>query len=207
SVNGEYRITFTVNQKYKGIIGDTVIVKTQSSSAACGYDAGYDTFKTGSVWVIYATGNAVEGYSTNSISVNTQYNSVALATAAMLTAGVTAPKDDTPTMCTMQYAPVCGKKDTGVRCVTTPCPSYEIKTYGNSCMLKGDKAEYLYEGECKTESTTVTPKPSPAVGGTMSTDTTVSGSADVQIEAAPIVKVTLWQKIMIGFKNAFSFWK
>lgn len=38
-----------------------------------------------------------------------------------------------PEMCTRQYQPVCAQKDTGVRCVTTPCPSTEWKTYGNGC--------------------------------------------------------------------------
>lgn len=209
SVNGEYRISFDVNHKYKGSMGDTVIVKAQSSSAACGYDAGYETFKKGSVWTIYATGNAVEGYSTSSISVNTQHTTVALAVAAMTAAGVTAPKDEAPTMCTMQYAPVCGKKDTGVRCVTTPCPSYENKTYGNSCQLAADKAEYLYDGECKDEApTTVAPKPNPASGDQ---GTAVSGEVSVGTEAsvdvAPAPQISLWQKIVLGFKSMFSFWK
>jgi len=207
SVNGEYRISFAVEQNYKGSIGNTVTVKTQSSSAACGYDAGYETFKKGSVWVIYASGNAVEGYSTNSISVNTEYKSVALAIAAMTTAGVVATKDETPTMCTMQYVPVCGKKDTGVRCIKAPCPSFETKTYSNSCMLGADKAEYLYEGECKDESpTTVTPKPVTG-GGTVAVDVDVSGDTEAPIDVAPLPKVTFWQKIMLSIKGAFSFWK
>jgi hypothetical protein len=36
-------------------------------------------------------------------------------------------------MCTRQYLPVCATRDTGVRCVTTPCPSSEQKTYSNGC--------------------------------------------------------------------------
>ncbi|MDB5225529.1 MAG: hypothetical protein JWL87_481 [Candidatus Adlerbacteria bacterium] len=49
-----------------------------------------------------------------------------------------------PTMCTMQYAPVCGQSQDGT-----------AKTYGNSCMLGADQATLLYEGECKTETTPV----------------------------------------------------
>lgn len=63
---------------------------------------------------------------------------------------------ETPTMCTMQYDPVCGAKQ--VQCVTAPCyPIYE--TYGNSCMLGADKnATYIHKGEC-TESETGPIKP------------------------------------------------
>lgn len=41
-------------------------------------------------------------------------------------------------MCTRQYLPVCATRDTGVRCVTTPCPSSEQKTYSNSCEACAD---------------------------------------------------------------------
>jgi hypothetical protein len=36
-------------------------------------------------------------------------------------------------MCSMIYAPVCATRDTGVRCITTPCPSSERKTYSSAC--------------------------------------------------------------------------
>ena len=38
-----------------------------------------------------------------------------------------------PEACTLQYLPVCATVDTGIRCVTTPCPSTVQKTYGNAC--------------------------------------------------------------------------
>lgn len=40
--------------------------------------------------------------------------------------------------CTKEFRPVCADVDTGVRCVTTPCPSTERRTYGNSCMACAD---------------------------------------------------------------------
>jgi len=42
----------------------------------------------------------------------------------------------TPTMCTMQYEPVCGTEN-GV-----------YKTYGNGCVLGAEGAVYQHEGEC-----------------------------------------------------------
>ncbi|MDD3646409.1 MAG: Kazal-type serine protease inhibitor family protein [Candidatus Gracilibacteria bacterium] len=46
------------------------------------------------------------------------------------------------TVCTMEYAPMCGEKD-GAK-----------KTYSNKCMLNAAGAKYLYSGECG-ESTTI----------------------------------------------------
>jgi hypothetical protein len=43
-----------------------------------------------------------------------------------------------PHVCTMDYRPVCATRDTGVRCVTTPCPSTEQKTYSNACSACAD---------------------------------------------------------------------
>ena len=51
--------------------------------------------------------------------------------------------------CTMQYDPVCASVDTGIRCITTPCPSAEYKTYGNACSACSDEKVYGYfPGEC-----------------------------------------------------------
>jgi hypothetical protein len=41
-------------------------------------------------------------------------------------------------MCTRDYRPVCATRDTGVRCVTTPCPSTEEMTYSNGCTACAD---------------------------------------------------------------------
>lgn len=37
-------------------------------------------------------------------------------------------------VCAQIYKPVCATLDTQVRCVTTPCPSQNTKTFSNSCM-------------------------------------------------------------------------
>lgn len=46
--------------------------------------------------------------------------------------------DPRPEMCIAQYAPVCAYRDTQVRCITTPCDSYEWKTYSNACTACSD---------------------------------------------------------------------
>lgn len=74
-----------------------------------------------------------------------------------------------PTMCTMQYDPVCGAQP--VQCVRAPCyPQY--KTYGNACMAGAEGATIIHKGECAASETgpvmtptptpTPTPKPVPA---------------------------------------------
>jgi len=53
-----------------------------------------------------------------------------------------------------QDSPVCGLVDTGIRCVTTPCPSTEEKTFATICDLKEADAELLYEGVCEEKNDT-----------------------------------------------------
>jgi len=55
-----------------------------------------------------------------------------------------------PEICTEQYVPVCASKDTGIRCVTTPCPSEEKVTYPNACAACADPKVYGYipDGAC-----------------------------------------------------------
>ncbi|MDX9873853.1 MAG: hypothetical protein RBS88_03005 [Spongiibacteraceae bacterium] len=54
-----------------------------------------------------------------------------------------------PEFCTHQYLPVCAHRDTGIRCVTTPCPSAAQQTYGNACAACADPAvEGWRPGEC-----------------------------------------------------------
>lgn len=51
---------------------------------------------------------------------------------------VTSCPEQRTQICTMDYRPVCATRDTGVRCVTTPCPSSEQKTYSNACSACAD---------------------------------------------------------------------
>lgn len=59
-----------------------------------------------------------------------------------------------PQICTMDYRPVCATRDTGVRCVTSPCPSTEQKTYSNACSACADaKVIGHLPDECQTSPT------------------------------------------------------
>ena len=52
-------------------------------------------------------------------------------------------------MCTREYMPVCGVRDTGIRCVKAPCPSIERKTYSNACVACSDlKVSAYSSGGC-----------------------------------------------------------
>jgi hypothetical protein len=55
-------------------------------------------------------------------------------------------------ICTREYIPVCATRDTGVRCITAPCPSSEEKTYGNGCTACADaKVIEYHTGACEQE--------------------------------------------------------
>jgi hypothetical protein len=54
-----------------------------------------------------------------------------------------------PQICTMEYMPVCASRDTGIRCVTTPCDSTEQVEYSNACSACGDPEVTGYvQGGC-----------------------------------------------------------
>jgi len=61
-------------------------------------------------------------------------------------------------VCPQIYRPVCGRIDTGIRCVTTPCPSFTTRTFGNACSACGHAEVISFrDGRCdsdKTEATT-----------------------------------------------------
>ncbi len=58
--------------------------------------------------------------------------------------------DPRPQICTHDYNPVCATRDTGVRCVTTPCPTTEEITYSNGCAACSDKRVISYQpGSCE----------------------------------------------------------
>lgn len=51
------------------------------------------------------------------------------------------------TMCTMEFAPVCG--EVAVQCIKAPCPPIQ-QTFSNKCQLGQNKlAKFLHEGECE----------------------------------------------------------
>ena len=55
-----------------------------------------------------------------------------------------------PRSCPGTHAPVCGQRDTGIRCVTTPCDSSEPRDYRNACHACRDvKVLYYVEGPCE----------------------------------------------------------
>lgn len=63
---------------------------------------------------------------------------------------VTQCEDPRPQMCTREYNPVCATKDTGVRCVTTPCLSTEEVTYPTGCTACADPDVISYtQGACE----------------------------------------------------------
>ena len=59
-------------------------------------------------------------------------------------------KEPRPEICTREYMPVCATKNTGVVCVTTPCPSTEEKTYATGCTACADPKVIKYkQGQCE----------------------------------------------------------
>jgi hypothetical protein len=72
-----------------------------------------------------------------------QYAPLIAALAACSSGGVEHPREiptdyvscktPRPQVCTREYRPVCAQRDTGIRCVTTPCASSEWVTLGNAC--------------------------------------------------------------------------
>jgi hypothetical protein len=87
SVYGDYRITFAVAETLKGYNTESITLKVPGSSAACGYDDGYGSFKQGSAWIIYASGDTEEGFTTNGITGNSKYENTASALTALRAIG------------------------------------------------------------------------------------------------------------------------
>jgi len=55
--------------------------------------------------------------------------------------------EETPTICTMEYAPVCAS--IAIQCIKAPCDPVE-QTFWNRCQMNANKlATFLHEGECK----------------------------------------------------------
>jgi|GEM_PF-6763196 len=62
------------------------------------------------------------------------------------------PESKKQIACTMDWNPVCGAYDNGIRCIKAPCPNIGYKTYGNACSACADPAVFEYtKGECANE--------------------------------------------------------
>jgi hypothetical protein len=54
-------------------------------------------------------------------------------------------EDNRPTICTMDFVPVCGYFEESIQCIKEPCG----QTYSNGCMACSDeKVDYWIDGEC-----------------------------------------------------------
>lgn len=83
---------------------------------------------------------------------NNQQASQTMQSATIEDKQLTACRDPRPEQCTQVYQPVCAVRDTGVRCVTTPCPSSEYVTYPNSCEACADPRVSSWKpGACDDE--------------------------------------------------------
>ena len=65
----------------------------------------------------------------------------------------TACTNPRPQACTTDYRPVCATRDTGIRCVSAPCPSSEKRTYSNGCGACSDPKVSGYVPEACAEET------------------------------------------------------
>ena len=69
-----------------------------------------------------------------------------IATAPVVT-GQTLCKSPRRQVCTKIYRPVCANVDTGIRCVTTPCPATTKVTKSNACTACADEKVISYVKE------------------------------------------------------------
>jgi putative hemolysin len=100
------------------------------------------------------------------------------------------PRAQPPVACTMDYNPVCGVKDTGVRCVRAPCPmASENVTFGNACGACADPKVYgYYAGPCY-ETKPVEPTPQPGLAAPRTTVLCPTAKEKASAEAAGFVCV------------------
>lgn len=52
-------------------------------------------------------------------------------------------------VCTREYRPVCAEVDTGIRCITEPCPSSQWETFSNDCTACNKDVLKYMEGACE----------------------------------------------------------
>jgi hypothetical protein len=85
---------------------------------------------------------AVENTAVDSVAANLEQKQLAVEISQC-----TLPR---PEICTEEYMPVCAVRDTGVRCVTTPCDSTEHIEYSNACAACSDADVISYtDGRCE----------------------------------------------------------
>lgn len=68
-----------------------------------------------------------------------------------------------PAACSPDYQPVCGFIDSGIRCTTTPCPSWETHTFANGCSACTDERVLGFsDGICPQDADTAATETDPA---------------------------------------------
>jgi hypothetical protein len=64
-----------------------------------------------------------------------------------------APVESLPVACDAVVDPVCAKKhNPSVACITEPCPTYEYKTFSNSCTAAAQFAAFSFSDSCEVYS-------------------------------------------------------
>jgi hypothetical protein len=80
------------------------------------------------------------------VACSTQGASVNVPNTIQLT-GCTDPR---PEVCTSEYRPVCGIRDTAIRCVKAPCPTNEYRVFPNACEACRDQQVFGHaESSCE----------------------------------------------------------
>lgn len=84
----------------------------------------------------------------NSLTATAGLSELVVTAQSISSAECTLPR---PEVCAEIYMPVCAVRDTGIRCVTTPCDSTEVVNYSNACSACSDENVYSYtDGLCET---------------------------------------------------------
>lgn len=87
---------------------------------------------------------------TGLVSVTAVHADETVAQQAVLGGQFTDCKSPRPEICYEVFRPVCAVRDTGVRCVTEPCPSTENTTYANDCKACSDQSVVRFQsGSCE----------------------------------------------------------
>lgn len=83
----------------------------------------------------------------NSLNATAGLSEIVVTAQSISSAECTLPR---PEVCAEIYMPVCAVRDTGIRCVTTPCDSTENVNYSNACSACSDENVFSYtDGLCE----------------------------------------------------------